>query len=271
MMGTLLHGSGASTLGLVLLTVTMSSSCMFDCHDTSTSACGGGNVDVDAIATIFQASGWPPPLTVDGIPQFTQGYLKAVNLSNRGITSIAIAGLECYNFSPVGCLYEETVAGSSLIQAILLDGNELTAIPNMSVFTNTCYVSLTNNMIGGTLPSNMFRGFVGGDSLSLDLQGNSINGTSTATFAGYGVSMLAVNVQGNKFNSNALADGTFSELYGDYVAVNFQLCNISGTMTSEMFAGRGPTQMHVQLQNNSIAALSGNVFNGFSNQFLCVN
>jgi hypothetical protein len=154
-MGTLLHGRGASTLGLVLLTVTMSSSCMFDCHDTSASACGGGNVDVDAIVTIFQVSGWPPPWTVNNIPQFTQGYLNAVNLSNRGITSIATAGLECYNFSPVGCLYGKTVAGSSLIQAILLDGNELTAIPNMSVFTNTCYVSLTNNMIGGTLPSSM--------------------------------------------------------------------------------------------------------------------
>jgi hypothetical protein len=69
--------------------------------------------------------------------------------------------------------------------------------------------------------------------LALDLQGNSINGTSTATFAGYGVSVLAVNVQGNNFNSNALADGTFSELNGDYVAVNFQSCNIGGTMTGQ--------------------------------------
>lgn len=223
---------------------------MFDCHDTSPTACGG--VAISTYVPIFEEStpcGMPwsqrtlysapwVPCTVDGDPQFTLNPLNAVDLSSRGITSIAPSGLECYNLSAVGCLLGETITESSF-QAILLDGNGLTAVPNMSVFSGACYVSLANNLIGGALPSNMFAGYspTSGRPITLfvNLQSNNINGTSRGTFSGYsGGSCVAVNAQNNNFNLNAFANGTFTGL-GEYhyVAVNFESSNIGGSLTIE--------------------------------------
>lgn len=288
-MESMLHrGSTLRLVGLILLTVATSSACMYDCHNRSATACGGGASADQTFVGIFQDPetygqfdfppwDFPPfdwiPNTVDNKPQFTTSWLKAVDLSNKGITSIAPTGLECFNLSSASCTYAfDQAVDESSIQAVLLDGNNLSAIPNMSVFTGACYVSLTNNLIGGALPSNMFAGFSPGNSsaLAINLQSNNINGTSTATFGGFVGSFLAVNVQNNNFNLNSLANGTFTGIAGDYAAINIESSNISGTLASNIFSGPGPTQMHVFLQNNLISALSGNVFNGFSNNFLYV-
>jgi len=264
---------------------------MFDCHDRSPSACGG--VATNTNVTIFRVSGWmnlgdesdccssnTGPLVSN--PCFTQSYLNAVNLSNRGITSIAPLGLECYHFSAVGCRYRDNILETSF-QAILLDGNELTAVPNMSVFGGACYVSLANNIIGGALLSNMFAGYSptdGGAALLVDLQGNNITGTSHSTFSGYNSfdsagSYLAVNMQNNSFNLNELANGTFAGIlaYGHF-AVNFESSNIGGMLTSGMFDGIEANVSGgmgvVNLRYNSISKLKAGVFTGFA-QYSALN
>jgi Leucine-rich repeat (LRR) protein len=278
---------------LVFLIMAASSACMFDCHDRSLTACGG--VATHTNVTIFQVSAeWTVGESfldsvnnnyesIFGNPCFTQNPLNAVNLSSRGITSIAPLGLACYNFSSVGCGYGENISEASF-QAILLDGNELTSVPNMSVFSGACYVSFAHNLIGGALPSNMFAGYSpanasnGGAALAVNLQGNKINGTSSATFSGFNNyigSYLAVNVQNNSFNLGELANGTFAGISWliEYFAVNFESSNISGTLTSGML---DPGQefdgiFYLNLMYNSIFKLEAGVFSGFLGFSLSVN
>lgn len=307
-----------STLGMALLMVATSSACMFDCHDASATACGG--IPTYTTATIFPHSrsflgaldgaSFRYNARVDGPPvtpyYFSRLIVNAVNLSNRGITSIAPSGLECYNFSNVGCTEYSQEGGmefmnttNSSIQAILLDGNQLTAVPNMSVFSGACYVSLANNRIGGALPSNMFAGYSTKvpptmvSNLFVDFQANNINGTSYGTFIGecnnnitaqgddigsiqVCFHRLVVNLQNNNFNMRALANGTFAGLafqiggalvglcmqIASFTAVNFASCNIGGTLTGAMLATELPSDgvMMMDFTNNSISKLEPGEF-----------
>lgn len=123
-------------------------------------------LDVSTVSPLAEAS---TRNNQDGSVSVSIGPLHALDLRGRGITSIAPEGLSCfYQSDPSPSINDDVpnvptdlfFLNSSVTQAILLDNNRLTEVPNAATVNYTSFVSLSNNAIT-TIPANAIENLFG--------------------------------------------------------------------------------------------------------------
>lgn len=196
-------------LCVLLLLAGLVRGCTFDCR---ASVCGGPVEYVNKSFGPLPYQYTPPGTTLVLIGTQRTPILHALDLSGRGITAIAPGGLACYfeRFPPRGNAewgYEygngnvdasdlrRNWLNASVTQAVILDNNKLTSLPNMSSFNGTGFVSMENNSIASLpraafaqlFPARLSCSVVGVALQSgwwVNLQGNAIGTLGGAALAG---------------------------------------------------------------------------------------
>lgn len=75
----------------------MAYACQFDC--TTESYCGNGSQPAINFNFYLEKAGYSNLELGDGIGNYFGAYIVALDLSNRGITSIVPDGLSCFQFT----------------------------------------------------------------------------------------------------------------------------------------------------------------------------
>lgn len=142
------HGpnNGRGSRALILLAVTSlsrpGSSCPFDC-DLEV-YCGNNSRPVYTTVTLVYTAS---KLNSGAFEPYRTNALNALDLRARGITSIAPGGLDCF-LTAHPPSDDDGAFEAGRTQVVLLDDNELTALPDLAVFGGTSIISLRNNSIG---------------------------------------------------------------------------------------------------------------------------
>jgi hypothetical protein len=218
-------------VGLSLIGVSLG--CRFDC--AAGSLCGGAVhwVNRSYSSDVF----WDDSMKEFAVNGGLGVVLNTLNLSGRGITSLAPGGLECFfaqrPVTPAIWGFISAFNGSAT-QAVLLDRNLLRDMPNLSaVVPGVAVVSIRDNFITA-LPRHAFvLGCAG----------------CSADRAGLLTGMLSVDLQGNAIDLKGLSPDTFT---GPTTPCGGLLCRVE--------------YMKIRLAHNAFAGvLPSNVFRGFTN------
>jgi Leucine-rich repeat (LRR) protein len=179
----------------------------------------------------------------------------------------------------------------SRTQAVRLDNNSLTSVPDLSMFNGTGTISLQHNLISEVssatfavandafylyvhleynmitaLPAATFSGFSGA-SLFVHLENNSIANLTNDAFMGNFSpgTFLIVSLENNSISS--LPPSAFRGFVGNALLVFLERNQITMLPTAA-FGGFGGIVLTVQLQGNAISVLAPNVFRGFTGRAL---
>eukprot|EP00041_Stephanoeca_diplocostata_P036170 m.1306591 g.1306591 ORF g.1306591 m.1306591 type:complete len:1140 (-) comp24816_c0_seq1:94-3513(-) len=258
-------------LSVVSVDFTSATGCEFDCSSSPPQLCG------DAVQII-----WYPFVT--RIDFDDKGHLLEVthslntlDLANRGITSIAEFGLDCYSMTDYDDDFNPgDVNLTGLVEAVVLDNNSLTTVPNMDVFRNVGYISFNGNALTH-LPSSIFENFTA-PQLWIYFNNNQISSIDDDFLSAYTGNLLWVYLQGNQlstvpndmltnfvgsflflFLSNnqieTIPPSTFSGFRGSKIALFFDANNVTSIddVFKDFVVGGVVT---LSLVNNSITATS---------------
>eukprot|EP00040_Diaphanoeca_grandis_P035382 m.222338 g.222338 ORF g.222338 m.222338 type:complete len:1048 (+) comp33371_c0_seq6:308-3451(+) len=227
--------------------------CVFDCRIGS--FCGGN--DVQYINQTFK--------------QFLRlAKLNTLDLSNRGITEVPVGGLDCYFETTLVDIDDDNQWFDNFndhqTQAILLDNNVLTAIPDMETFRGTQVISFSNNTISEIAPA-PFAGFLGlNTTLTVYLDNNQISLVSRDLFANFSGQFMAVHLDYN--NITTLEPGLFTEFSGFQLVISLPFNTIS-TLVPRTFACNTKS-LFVYLENNTLNSIEEGAFSGFNGSNLVV-
>lgn len=192
--------------------------------------------------------------------------LHALNLTARGITSIAPNGLDCY-FANDPASDDDGAFEPTHTQAVMLDHNELTTVPPLSIFGGVSVVTLRSNLLSGELSQDIFTTFAR-RYLVLDMSNNSFSSLQNATFSTFPGNWLRVELFMN--NITELPEMAFANYQGNFLWVNLASNNI-GALATTTFVGFDKMVLSVNLANNAIEALSPGTIGAFQGQTLNVN
>lgn len=183
--------------------------------------------------------------------------LNTLDLSGRGITSIADDGLRCPGILPRTTNIERF--NSTATQAILLDGNQLSAFPLPAVFNGVRVVSAEANRItalGDTA-------FSTGELLFVDLSDNGLRALSPSTFR-VSADYLIVDLSGNQLTM--LPPGS-AEFGGHNLNLNISN-NLITMIGADSLAVFNQNNMLLDLSHNVISVLPDGVFTFFNGNAL---
>eukprot|EP00037_Helgoeca_nana_P023872 m.248964 g.248964 ORF g.248964 m.248964 type:complete len:1003 (+) comp26476_c1_seq17:3-3011(+) len=200
-----------------------------------------------------------PTVTEFGIPaSLPSPTLHSLDLTFRNITRIADGGLSCFFVDAPGDSDDD---GFSLgkTQAILLDHNQLTAIPDLTQFNFTTYISLKNNEITEMRP-HVLDGWENRE-LVLYLDGNRIASVPTGAFAFKG-EVLVVSLVDNEVTD-------VGEVFQGFVGVAEVVCDLQGNaVTADGLATamqsyrEGTALLTLIFRDNNITELPAQLFDG---------
>eukprot|EP00040_Diaphanoeca_grandis_P034701 m.216423 g.216423 ORF g.216423 m.216423 type:complete len:1123 (+) comp33207_c7_seq3:167-3535(+) len=217
--------SSRIAFGVVMLLLA-ANGCKFDCRTKN--FCG----DVRFVNYTFN-------LPVNGF-NLASPPQHALDLVGLGITEFAHGGLDCFfEDYPVQTDDDDSwfaQFSGQQTQAVLLDDNLLTEVPDMALFQGVQIVSLTNN---------------------------TINKVDKATFTHFVGQDLIVFLQNNRISS--IAEGAFSGFAGEYLSVYLANNNVT-TLKNRTFAGYNGTILNVYLENNHLASIAEAAFAGFTGE-----
>lgn len=192
--------------------------------------------------------------------------LHALNLTARGITSIAPNGLDCY-LTTDPASDDDGAFEPTHTQAVMLDHNELTTVPPLSVFGGVSVVTLRSNRLSGELSQDIFTTFAR-RYLVLDMSNNSFSSLQNATFSTFPGNWLRVELFMN--NITELPQMAFGDYQGNFLWVNLASNKIN-TLATTTFVGFDTMVLSVNLANNAIATLSPGTIGAFQGQTLNIN
>eukprot|EP00037_Helgoeca_nana_P031080 m.392601 g.392601 ORF g.392601 m.392601 type:complete len:1013 (+) comp28325_c0_seq15:255-3293(+) len=167
-----------------------------------------------------------------GVTQRDTVGLHSLDLRNRNITSIAPGGLDCF-FEEFPGGDDDDIYDGLQTQAILLDYNELEALPLMVLFNNTAAISVRHNRISSL-----------GDS----------------AFAGFSGEWMVVDISHNLITS--MGNGTFSNFDGRGLILNMGQ-NRMEELSDCLFTGFSAQALSVDLYGNRLRSI-GSIFDGFT-------
>lgn len=227
-----------------------SNSCEYDCHVGQ--YCGSppaprfintfvGYLHLDSLQATYSAL-------------FLQ--LSTLDLSNRGISSIAPAGLACeYKFTAFN-LGDDTVVwdNGTAVQAVNLDDNALTAMPSLALFEDVGIISLRSNAIT-SLPDGYLGAFQTGlNELNINLEHNHISSISQEMFAHFDGALLYLNLNHNLIS--ALPDAAFALFRGSALHVYLDYNSITDVNGGHFCKDYESIYLLLSLQGNGIVALN---------------
>lgn len=128
--------------------------CEFNCPVAGTASLCGGPVQYINTSVQFPIVNGGAELVIVSF-----GPLHTLDLTGRNITGIGPGGLDCFfaAFPPTSDLH---TLKSNHTQAVFLDNNSLTEVPDMAVFGAVSVVYARENAIATVLPG-LFRNFTG--------------------------------------------------------------------------------------------------------------
>eukprot|EP00040_Diaphanoeca_grandis_P014320 m.72564 g.72564 ORF g.72564 m.72564 type:complete len:1102 (+) comp24465_c0_seq1:285-3590(+) len=249
-------------ISVLLVVAPISNGCVFNCNDPS-SICGGRKVEYLSNTVSFVTSIQDPGVVF--VPA------RTLDLSNRGITSIAPGGLQCYfSVHPGGDDVFHQSQNSTHIQAVLLDNNRLTDMPDTGEFDGAGIISLRNNTID-TLKKNAFMNFIGGNRVLLVyLENNQITSVQPGAFAGFDETGT-LNVFMSHNNVTSISNTTFSEFNGLNLRVSLSNNRVTSIQEGAFQLWNGSQTLAVNLENNFVTWLPPNLFAGFDAESLTVS
>eukprot|EP00037_Helgoeca_nana_P029999 m.366293 g.366293 ORF g.366293 m.366293 type:complete len:997 (-) comp28093_c0_seq7:285-3275(-) len=175
----------------------------------------------------------------DGTATSRNESLQTLDLSGRGITSIAAAGFE-------GLINTSSRFNEALLSAVVLDDNNITEFPNMAVFVAVDLVILRRNNIT-SLASRGFESSVYRLPFKVDLSENQIHVLEPLAFSVLQYSGLSVDLTNNTIE--VLPAQLFGDFFGSFLSVD--LSNNKINTMGAIFAGFGGTVfVSIDVSNN---------------------
>eukprot|EP00035_Acanthoeca_spectabilis_P008863 m.159399 g.159399 ORF g.159399 m.159399 type:complete len:1116 (+) comp14529_c0_seq3:71-3418(+) len=219
--------------GYVLLPMVLTEPCTFDA--TTAILCG-------LPPEVVEVPVHTPSLARNMGIALNNGTVRALNLSHRNISAVAPNGLR------------PLLPPAASIQAVLLDGNEMNAVPDMSEYHGITWISLRQNSIT-VLGPDSFQTFPGA-SLNIDLSENGCHSLSNHTFARFNGTILIVNLSANAIQS--FPPWIFQPQTAPYLWVD--ISRNSMELQSSMFGGFTGMGLGVNLASNGISRWPDDVF-----------
>lgn len=148
------------------------------------------------------------------------------------------------------------------LQAVLLGHNALTAVPTLTTFRGTAFISLRYNSITALPPGTFGDADQSIDDLSIDLEGNNISSLDAGAFSQFAGTSLRVRFGRNGLRT--LAREVFRDCDAEWLFVTLSNNRIGPTLPSETFAGFTGGNLVVDLKSNRLETVLNETFPGFS-------
>eukprot|EP00040_Diaphanoeca_grandis_P005757 m.34358 g.34358 ORF g.34358 m.34358 type:complete len:973 (-) comp16966_c0_seq1:140-3058(-) len=238
---------------LVLVSLTSrNNGCVFHCN---TSVCGGTPV-------VFVRYGFKLGVnSKHGYFLTNTTFENTLDLSNRGIVSIAHNGLACYfEEDPIQFADDDDeIFHADRTQAILLDNNLLTIAPDFSLFNSTPVISFRNNTITSLAGLRKFDGSF----LYVDFRDNLIESLPDEAFTGFdSASGFLILLNRNRMTSVGRVFSGYTGGGNTYIDMSENDLNeTSLKRVVQSFEGSTGT-LNVVMQHNQIEAVPENLFRG---------
>eukprot|EP00040_Diaphanoeca_grandis_P025298 m.139913 g.139913 ORF g.139913 m.139913 type:complete len:982 (-) comp30090_c0_seq3:440-3385(-) len=238
---------------LVVSHCNLGDACEFDCRSNTC-----GNETVEYVIGKFE---FPQTNVLTGVTSKLIKEYSTLDLTNRGITSIAPLGLICY-FKVDPITDDDDQVFLNTTQAISLENNLLTEMPNLAVFYAVNMLSFRNNSIT-SMTSNMFGTF-SGNNLVVDFRDNLVEHLETSCF-GFNGEILSVYLQNNLISSSVQAvfqpTSASDMVYLDMSNNLFTSEALKSALTSYT---RTAASLTLKLNSNRITQLPSDLFQNIS-------